>query len=105
MKSLHLELNDPAFILNPYPKLEALRETAPVFWDEIWGKTFFLRYDDISALLRDRRLGRSLSSVLSRDELGFPPQNHPITLACGRWCKKPSRFLELKICVSVLKAL
>jgi cytochrome P450 len=77
MKSLHLELNDPAFILNPYPKLEELRESTPVFWDEVWGKTFFLRYDDISALLRDRRLGRSLTNVLSRDELGFPPQQNP----------------------------
>ncbi len=75
MKRLHLKLNDPAFILNPYPKLELLRDTAPVFWDEVWGKTFFLRYFDIAALLRDRRLGRSLSNVLSRDELGFPPQN------------------------------
>jgi cytochrome P450 len=75
MKNFHLELNDPAFILNPYPKLEELRESKPVFWDEVWGKTFFLRYDDISLLLRDKRLGRSLTNLLSRDELGFPPQN------------------------------
>lgn len=75
MKSLHLELNDPGFILNPYPKLEELREGTPVFWDEVWGKTFFLRYNDISLLLRDRRLGRSLSHVFGRDEAGFPPQN------------------------------
>ncbi len=73
--NLHLELNDLNFILNPYPKLEELRESTPVFWDEVWGKTFFLRYDDISSLLRDRRLGRSLSNVLGRDELGFPPAN------------------------------
>jgi cytochrome P450 len=75
MKHLHLELNDPAFILNPYPKLEELRESTAVFWDEVWQKTFFLRYDDISSLLRDRRLGRSLSNLLSRDEIGFPPAN------------------------------
>ncbi len=75
MKHLQLALNDPSFILNPYPKLEQLREHSPVFWDEVWQKTFFLRYDDISSLLRDRRLGRSLANVLSRDELGFPPAN------------------------------
>ena len=75
MKHLHLELNQSAFILNPYPKLEELRENTPVFWDEVWQKTFFLRYDDISSLLRDKRLGRSLTNVLSRDELGFPPTN------------------------------
>ena len=75
MKHSHLELNQSAFILNPYPKLEELRENTPVFWDEVWQKTFFLRYDDISSLLRDKRLGRSLTNVLSRDELGFPPTN------------------------------
>ena len=75
MKHLHLELNQSAFIFNPYPKLEELRENTPVFWDEVWQKTFFLRYDDISSLLRDKRLGRSLTNVLSRDELGFPPTN------------------------------
>ena len=75
MRYLHLALNDPGFILNPYPKLEQLSEHSPVFWDEVWHKTFFLRYADIAALLRDRRLGRSLTNVLSRDEMGFPPQN------------------------------
>ncbi|MGH2359263.1 MAG: cytochrome P450, partial [bacterium] len=35
----------------------------------------FTRYDDIAALLRERRLGRSILHVLSRDELGWPPPN------------------------------
>jgi cytochrome P450 len=71
----HLNLNDPSFIQNPYPTLEDLRERQPVFRDPVWKKVFFTRHQDISALLKDRRLGRSIEHVLSRDELGWPPAN------------------------------
>jgi cytochrome P450 len=69
----HLDLNASAFVQNPYPTFDRLRDTTPVFWDPIWKKLFFTRYEDIAALLRDKRLGRSIFHVLSRDELGFPP--------------------------------
>ena len=77
MKLLHktLKLSDPDFIRNPYPTLEDLRETAPIFFEPNYNKVFFTRYDDIAALLRDKRLGRSILHVLSRDELGWPPQD------------------------------
>jgi unspecific monooxygenase len=78
LPEFHLDLNDPAFVYDPYPRLAALRETRPVFFDPLWNKVFFTRYDDIAALLRDRRLGRSILHVLSRDELGWPPPN-PLT--------------------------
>lgn len=74
----HLELNRPEFVQDPYPLLKELRETCPVFFDPVWNKVFFLRYEDISSLLRDKRLGRSITHVLSRDELGWPPPN-PLT--------------------------
>src|SRR3954471_2417450 len=73
MQELHLDLNDPAFVRDPYPRLAELRERLPVFYDPVWKMVFFTRYDDIAALLRDRRLGRSILHVLSRDELGWPP--------------------------------
>ena len=73
MEELHLDLNDPAFVRDPYPRLAELRERLPAFYDPVWKKVFFTRYDDIAALLRDRRLGRSILHVLSRDELGWPP--------------------------------
>jgi cytochrome P450 len=75
MREYHLDLNDPAFVNDPYPRLAELRESVPVFYDPVWKKVFFTRYDDIAALLRDRRLGRSILHVLSRDELGWPPPN------------------------------
>jgi cytochrome P450 len=73
MQTHHLELNNPDFIRNPYPLLKELRDSKPIFYDQTWKKVFVLRYDDISFLLRDKRLGRSIFHVLSRDELGFPP--------------------------------
>ncbi|MBI2972480.1 MAG: cytochrome P450 [Armatimonadetes bacterium] len=78
MREFHLDLNHPEFVFDPYPQLAELRENRPVFFDPAWNKVFFTRYDDIAALLRDRRLGRSILHVLSRDELGWPPPN-PLT--------------------------
>ena len=69
----HLPLGDPAFIQNPYPTLERLREETPIFHDAALNKTVVLRYDDISGMLRDRRFGRTLTHLYSRDELGWPP--------------------------------
>ena len=68
-----LDLNDPAFIRNPYGLLTELREQTPIFWEPRWRKLFFTRYADIACLLRDRRLGRSILHLLSREELGWPP--------------------------------
>ncbi|MER3479699.1 MAG: cytochrome P450 [Meiothermus sp.] len=78
LPQIHLDLNDPGFVYDPYPRLAELRETTPVFYDPVWNKVFFTRYEDISALLRDKRLGRSILHLLSRDELGWPPPN-PLT--------------------------
>ncbi len=72
----HLDLNDPAFIRDPYPTLERLRAELPVFYDPVWQKVFMARYADISAVLRDsRHFGRSITHRLSRDELGWPPRD------------------------------
>jgi len=78
LREYHLDLNHPEFVYDPYPQLAELRDTLPVFFDPVWNKVFFTRYDDIAALLRDRRLGRSILHTFSRDELGWPPPN-PLT--------------------------
>ncbi len=78
MNHFHLDINDPNFVRDPYPQLEVLRRDKPIFWDEHWHKMFFLRYDDIAALLRDKRLGRSIGA-LSRDEAGLPPPDPRLT--------------------------
>jgi cytochrome P450 len=49
---------DPAFVQNPYPAYERMRALgAAVFWED-YGHWCFHRFEDVDALLRDRRLGR-----------------------------------------------
>lgn len=60
---------DPAFVRDPYPTYERLRETAPAFFDETWGLTFFTRHSDVSAILRDKRFGRDIRHVIPLDEV------------------------------------
>ncbi len=74
-----LDLNDPAFIRNPYGLLAELRKQTPIFWEPRWRKLFFTRYADIAYLLRDRRLGRSILHILSREALGWPPPDPRLT--------------------------
>ena len=69
----HLDLNRPEFIADPYPELAALRQEKPVFLDETWNKVFFTRHSDIAHLLKDKRLGRTMLHLNSREELGWPP--------------------------------
>jgi cytochrome P450 len=56
----------PLFLANPYPFYKELRETAPIFFYEPWGKWILTRYEDINFLLRDKRLGRVLDHTEER---------------------------------------
>lgn len=67
-----LPVSDPAFVRDPYPLLAQLRADAPVFVDPALDRVVLTRHADISAALRDRRLGRSALHRYSRDELGWP---------------------------------
>lgn len=64
---------DPGFLQNPYPTYTRLRREQPIFFYEPWGKWIVTRHADISALLRDRRLGRVLANVKVRLEPGHAP--------------------------------
>jgi cytochrome P450 len=70
---LAIDLNDPAYLADPYPTYAALRAEAPVQWAEGLG-WLVLRHDDISALLHDPRmasgpLNDSLYTALSEESL------------------------------------
>jgi unspecific monooxygenase len=69
----HIELNELAFIENPYADLAILRKELPVFFDPQYDRIFFNLHADISTLLRDKRLGRGMLHRYSREELGWPP--------------------------------
>ncbi len=70
---VQLPVADPAFVQNPYPLLTELREGQPAFLDPHLNRVVLTRHAGISAVLRDRRFGRSALHRYSRDELGWPP--------------------------------
>ena len=65
--------SDPAFLDDPYPVLNRLRESARVFYDEARERWFVTRHEDVRACLRDKRLGRNFRHVMTPEEIGVPP--------------------------------
>lgn len=63
----------PDFLQNPYPTYDRLRAD-PIFYHEPSGYWYFCAYDDVTTLLRDRRLGRQIEHVVPREALGLPPK-------------------------------
>jgi len=62
--------SDPAFIADPYPVLDALREATPIFWNESSEQWTLTRFSDVFETLRDRRLGRSYSHLYTHAQVG-----------------------------------
>lgn len=68
---------DPAFYQNPYAFYERLHAEAPRFVWENYGHVCFAGFKDVSLLLRDKRFGRQILHVATREELGMPePKPH-----------------------------
>ncbi|MDO8361877.1 MAG: cytochrome P450 [Actinomycetota bacterium] len=65
-------VDDPAFIADPYPVLNELREATPIFWNERTGQWMLTRFSDIAESLRDRRMGRSYSHLFTHAQVGRP---------------------------------
>ncbi|MFZ5852230.1 MAG: cytochrome P450 [Actinomycetota bacterium] len=63
----------PAFVADPYPAYAELRKHAPVTYFAPTRQWLVSRYDDVNALLRDRRLGRTYLHLASQEEMGHPP--------------------------------
>lgn len=63
---------DPAFVQDPYHAYRRLRDLGrAVFWEE-YGFACVHGFEDVGALLRDRRFGREVAHVATREELGWP---------------------------------
>ena len=60
------------FIADPYPAYAELREREPVHYDEATDHWLVSRYEDVNALLRDRRFGRTYRHLASHAEMGHP---------------------------------
>ncbi|RMG76958.1 MAG: cytochrome P450 [Chloroflexi bacterium] len=65
----------PEFRANPYPYYDMMRQSAPIFYLPEWNMWFCTRYEDCTALLRDNRLGHEILRVISREELGWEPED------------------------------
>jgi len=71
-----IDFSDPEFLADPYPTLNAVREETPIFTTGTakgHGQqvTFLTRWDDVNRVQRDRRFGRVLDSMITREEMGL----------------------------------
>ncbi|MDX6349007.1 MAG: hypothetical protein QOF84_3797 [Streptomyces sp.] len=76
----------PEFVANPYPAYAALRATGRAHWFEPSRQWLVPHYEDVSALLRDRRLGRTYLHRFTHEEFGRtapPPEHEPFTTLNG----------------------
>ncbi|WP_327067393.1 cytochrome P450 [Kitasatospora sp. NBC_01250] len=69
----HFDPWSAEFIAHPYDAYAELREQAPVSCYEPTGQWLISRYQDVSSLLRDRRLGRTYTHRFSHEEFGRTP--------------------------------
>jgi cytochrome P450 len=66
--------SDPGFVADPYPAYAALREAGRVLFDERSDHWLVPHHADVSALLRDRRFGRTYLHVATHAEMGRPEE-------------------------------
>ena len=72
------EPGDVRFIADPYPVYTELRAQAPIWYHEPTDHWLVSRFDDVNALLRDRRFGRTYHHLATNAEMGRPeePSSH-----------------------------
>lgn len=76
-RRVSLDARDPAFYSDPNRTYAALHDSSPTFYWEEQKQWFFTGYDHVNALLRDRRFGRQILHIATREELGMPePAEH-----------------------------
>ncbi|MCI3240549.1 cytochrome P450 [Streptomyces spinosisporus] len=71
---------DPAFVADPYPAYAELRAAGRVHYYEPTNQWLVAHHADVSALLRDRRLGRTYQHRFTHEDFGRtapPPEHEP----------------------------
>ncbi len=69
-----IDLRSREFRVDPYPIYDLLRQYAPVVFRDELNMWVVSRYADVTAILRDRRFGRTIDHVLTREQRGVPPK-------------------------------
>ena len=95
------DVDDPAFIADPYPVLNALREATPIFRNERTDQWVLTRFADVSDTLRHHGLGHAYTHRFSHAEWAAP---HPIrggppSIEHERWsllCLEPPDHTRLR---------
>jgi cytochrome P450 len=72
-RSVNLDPRNAQFVQNPYAAYQDIRSVLPAFKWEQYGHWCFATHEDVNALLRDRRFGRQILHVATREELGWEP--------------------------------
>jgi cytochrome P450 len=70
----------PAFVADPYPAYARLRAAGRAHWFERTRQWLIPHHADVTALLRDRRLGRTYTHRFTHEEFGRtppPPEHEP----------------------------
>jgi cytochrome P450 len=76
-RRVSLDPTDPAFFQDPYPVYDAIRQQAAAFFWEQLGLWCLTGYDDVNGVFRDKRFGREILHVATREEVGIPePAEH-----------------------------
>jgi unspecific monooxygenase len=76
-RRVSLDGRNPAFYGDLNSVYALLHQHCPTFYWEEQRQWFFTGYDHVNGLLRDRRFGRQILHVASREELGLPePEKH-----------------------------
>jgi cytochrome P450 len=70
--SLAFDPWSPSFVADPYPAYEELRAAGRAHYFEPSDQWLVPHHDDVSALLRDRRLGRTYLHRFTHEEFGRP---------------------------------
>ena len=71
-RSVDLDPQNAQFYENPYPAYNEIRQSLRAFKWEQYGYWCFLCHEEVNTLLRDRRFGRQILHVATREELGLP---------------------------------
>ena len=67
---------NPAFYQQPYAFYAELHARSPNFVWEDYGHWCFAGFREVNALLRDKRFGRQILHVATREEVGLPEPRH-----------------------------
>jgi cytochrome P450 len=76
-RRVSLDATDPAFFQDPYAAFSRIRAIAPVFFWEEFGMWCLTSYEAVNGVFRDRRFGREILHVATREEVKLPePAEH-----------------------------